>query len=194
MSGAAEHDGGLVSTRFQLLVSVPDLGDDNFDQTVVLVLEHDAEGALGLVLNRPTSTPVEEHLQSLAPSVISPAVFFLGGPVSVGGLLALGRRRLGAPELEHVVAIDGPLVIVDPEALVNGEVDGLDSVRLYTGYSGWSAGQLDAELASGAWHVVSALPDDVLCADPDVLWRSVMRRQGGRLASQSLYPDDLSVN
>ena len=194
MSGATEHGGGVVSTRFQLLVSVPDLGDDNFDQTVVLMIEHDADGALGLVLNRPTSTPVQEHLPALEPLVISPPMFFLGGPVSVGGLLALGRRRLGAGELEHVVAIDGPLVIVDPEALVNGEVDGLDAVRLYTGYSGWSAGQLDAEIASGAWHVVAAMPDDVLCADPEALWRSVMRRQGGRLASQSLYPDDLSVN
>ncbi len=194
MSGAAEHDGGAASTRFQLLVSVPDLGDDNFDQTVVLMIEHDPEGALGLVLNRPTSTPVEDHLPGVAPLVISPPVFFLGGPVAVGGLLALGRRGLGVLEPEHVVAIDGPLVIVDPEALVNDEVEGLDAVRLFTGYSGWSAGQLDAELASGAWHVVTAMPDDVLCADPEALWRSVMRRQGGRLASQSLYPDDLSVN
>jgi len=193
MSGEAIEGDGAASTRFQLLVSVPDLGDENFDQTVVLVLEHDVEGALGLVLNRPTSTPVVEHLPAVAPHVVSPPVFFLGGPVSVGGLLALGRRVLGA-EPQHVAPIDGPLVIVDPEALVNGDVEGVEAVRLYTGYSGWSAGQLDAELASGAWHVVNAMPDDVLCAEPDGLWRSVMRRQGGRLASQSLYPDDLSVN
>jgi putative transcriptional regulator len=188
-----ERDPAATSARFQLLVSAPDLGDDNFDQTVVLVVEHDSEGALGLVLNRPTSTEVGEHLPDLTPLTVSPPVFFMGGPVSIGGLLALGRRQLGA-EGRNVAPIDGPLVMVDPEALVNGEVEGIDAVRLYTGYSGWSAGQLDAELASGAWHVVQALPDDVLCVEPEALWRSVMRRQGGRLASQGLYPDDLSAN
>lgn len=182
-----------VSTRFKLLVSAPDLGDDNFDQTVVLVMEHDTDGALGLVLNRPSGTEVAEHLPDLMPLTVSPRVFFVGGPVSIGGLLALGLRSLDA-ETRNVAPIDGPLVMVDPEALVNGEVEGIDAVRLYTGYSGWSAGQLDAELASGAWHIVRVIPDDVLCIEPEGLWRSVMRRQGGRLASQALYPDDLSAN
>ena len=71
---------------------------------------------------------------------------------------------------------------------------GVDVVRLFTGYSGWGPRQLDAELAAGAWHVIDAMPDDVFCVDPEGLWRSVMRRQGGRLASQGLYPDDVSVN
>jgi putative transcriptional regulator len=124
---------------------------------------------------------------------VSPAVFFVGGPVSIGGLLALGRRRLGA-ELAHAAELPGPLALVDPEALVEGRVEGIDTMRLFTGYSGWAAGQLDAEIAAGAWHVVDAMPDDVLCAEPDALWRTVMRRQDGRLASQGLYPSDPSVN
>ncbi len=177
----------------KLLVSAPDLGDENFDQTVVLLLEHDAEGALGLVLNRPTSSEVSEHLPDWAEMAVSPAFFFFGGPVSVGSLLAIGRHQLGASS-RNVQTLIGPLVIVDPAALITGEVEGLDALRLLTGYSGWSAGQLDAELASGAWHVVSPLPDDVLCSDPDALWRSIMRRQGGKLASQGLYPEDLSAN
>ena len=78
-----------------MLVSIPDLGDDNFDQSVVLVIEHDDEGALGLVLNRPSATPVAEHLPDLVPLLASPAMFFVGGPVAVGGLLALGRRPPG---------------------------------------------------------------------------------------------------
>ena len=80
------------------------------------------------------------------------------------------------------------------EALINGEAGGIDLVRMFTGYSGWAPGQLDAELTSGAWHVVGVMPDDVFTADPDQLWRSIMRRQGGRLAAQGLYPDDISVN
>lgn len=174
-------------------MSIPDLGDANFDRTVVYMVEHDEDGALGVVLNRPSETLVAEHLPNLALPVISPAVFFVGGPVSIGGLLALGRRAVDA-EPAHTSMLSGPIGIIDPEALVSGDVEGIDAVRLFTGYSGWAAGQLDAEVASGAWHVVDAMVDDVLCADPDGLWRSVMRRQGGRAASQGLYPEDPSVN
>ncbi len=181
------------STRFRFLVSVPDMGDDNFDQTVIFMIEHNGDGALGIVVNRPSETQVVEHLPELADSVISPSVFFVGGPVAVGGLLALGRRRLDGHN-DHLTPLAGPLALVDPDALLNGDVDELDTVRVFTGYSGWGSGQLEAELAAGAWHVVEATPDDVLCAEPDSLWRTVMRRQGGRLASQSLYPEDPSVN
>lgn len=188
-------EGGSVrgSTKGRLLVSVPDMGDDNFDRTVVLMLDHDDSGALGVVLNRPSDSRVEEHLPNLSAVVASPAVFFVGGPVSIGGLLALGRVGGEAPE-DHVTPIDGALVAIDPAALVEEAVSGIDLMRLYTGYAGWAPGQLEAELAAGAWHVTRAHPDDVLCSDPESLWRSVMRRQGGKLASQSLYPDDVSAN
>lgn len=182
-----------MTTRHQLLVSVPDLGDDNFDRTVVYMLDHDEDGAMGLVLNRPTSSEVGEHVDGLSTAVSSPGVFFMGGPVSVGGLLALGLRQIGA-DLRHAVVVDGPVVMVEPEALLEGRVGGVDSVRFYTGYSGWSGGQLEGELAAGVWHVVEAMPDDVFCHAPDMLWRTVMRRQGGRLASLGLYPDDPGLN
>lgn len=181
------------STRHRLLVSVPDMGDPNFDQTVVFVVDHDAEGALGVILNRPSETPVADHLPDLDVELASPAVFFVGGPVSIGGLLALGRRTLDG-EPRHVAALSGPLAMLEPDALIEGEVRGVEAVRLFTGYSGWAGGQLDGELAAGAWHVVDATPDDVLCAEPDHLWRRVMRRQGGRLAAQGLYPSDPTVN
>ncbi len=183
----------MSGTAGQLLVSIPDLGDDNFDQAVVLMIEHDEQGALGLVVNSPSATPVAEHLPDLVPLLASPAMFFVGGPVAVGGLLALGRRTL-EQAASHSTEVAGPVVLVEPQALVNGEVAGIDIVRLYTGYSGWAPGQLDAELTSGAWHLLPALPDDVFTSDPEHLWRRVMRRQGGRLAAQGLYPDDLSVN
>ena len=181
------------STRFRFLVSVPDMGDANFDQTVIFMIEHNDAGALGIVVNRPSATDVAEHLPDLTTSVISPPVFFVGGPVAVGGLLALGRRGIDSDD-EHLTPLTGPLALVDPEALIEGAVGGLDSVRVFTGYAGWGSGQLEAELASGAWFVVEATTDDVLCPEPGNLWRTIMRRQGGRLASLSLYPDDPSVN
>ena len=183
----------MSSTAGQLLVSLPDLGDDNFDQTVVLVLEHDEQGALGVVLNRPSGVEVSAHLGHLGRIVASPSMFFVGGPVGVGGRLALGRQRLGAPATKGT-SIVGPVVLVDPRSLLDGELETLDVVRIFSGYSGWAAGQLDAELAAGTWHVASALPDDVFTSEPEHLWRSVMRRQGGRLVAQSLFPDDVSVN
>lgn len=196
MSEPSEDDvdaESFVSAAGKLLVSVPDLGDDNFDRTVVFVIEHDPNGALGLVLNRPSDTMVADHLPQLEDATVSPPVFFVGGPVSVGGLMALGRRRLDAT-LNHAVTVAGPVVMVDPVALVDGEVEGVEALRLFTGYSGWGPGQLDGELEAGVWYLVEAMTDDVLCAEPDVLWRAVMRRQGGKLASQALYPDDLRLN
>jgi putative transcriptional regulator len=90
--------------------------------------------------------------------------------------------------------VRGPVVVVDVERLVEADVDGVDGLRLFSGYSGWGPGQLDGELAAGVWQVVDAGPDDVLCADPGTLWRSILRRQGGRSASLGLFPDDPSVN
>lgn len=180
-------------TAGRLLVSVPDLGDDNFDRTVVLMIEHDDQGALGLVLNRPSGTRVEEHLPDLVDSLASPPLFFIGGPVAVGGLMVLGRRSLDA-ELQGAMTVVGPVVLVDPQALVNGEVSGVEALRMFTGYSGWGPGQLDSELDLGVWSTVDAMADDVLCLDPESLWRTVLRRQGGRLASQALYPEDPTMN
>lgn len=184
---------GAGHTAGRLLVSVPDLGDDNFDRAVVLMIEHDEQGALGLVLNRPSETMVAEHLPDLVDSLASPPLFFIGGPVAVGGLMVLGRRSLDA-ELEGAMTVVGPVVLIDPQALVNGQVNGVEALRLFTGYSGWGAGQLESELDQGVWSTVDAMADDVLCLDPDSLWRNVLKRQGGRLASQALYPEDPTMN
>ena len=94
-----------MTTRHQLLVSVPDLGDENFDRTVVYMLDHDEDGAMGLVLNRPSSSEVDEHLDDLPLPVSSPGVFFMGGPVSVGGLLAKELERV--PEVGDHVVVSG---------------------------------------------------------------------------------------
>lgn len=181
------------STAGMMLVSVPALSDDNFDRTVILMVEHDDNGALGLVLNRPSGTEVVDHLPDLVESVVSPALFFVGGPVAIGGLMALGRRSLSS-EVDGAMEVVGPVVLVDPQALVNGEVRGVEALRLFTGYSGWGPGQLESELELGVWYVVDSLADDVLCLDPGSLWRNVLKRQGGKLASQSFYPEDPSLN
>lgn len=197
-AGSDEVDGsasdqGFVSTAGHLLVSVPGMLDDNFDRTVVFMVEHDTNGALGLVLNRPSTMTVAENLPVVIQEVVTPQVFFVGGPVAVGGLLVLGRRSLDA-EMENATPLSGPIAVVDPEALINNRVRGVEALRVFTGYSGWGPGQLDGEIEMGAWYVFESMVDDVLCVDPDRLWRSVMKRQGGKLAGQSFFPENLNVN
>jgi putative transcriptional regulator len=176
-----EHDMSLAG---RLLVASTMLGDPNFDRSVVFMLQHDDEGALGLVLNRPSASTVHEHLPWLAGSAIDPGVVFVGGPV----------------EPAVAIALEATVSPIRPTALpgvgladVNRREEGCP-LRVYSGYSGWGGGQLEGELAEGAWIVVGAEPGDVFTADPDGLWARVLRRQGGHLGLLSTYPPDPSLN
>jgi putative transcriptional regulator len=180
------------STRNHLLVSVPATGDANFEQTVVYVIDHDGDGAIGVILNRPGEASVPEQLDVGVPEA-SPAVLFEGGPVSPGAMIILGRRRLEG-EGRGIAAVGGAVAVVTAHAVEDRDVAGIDVVRVYSGYAGWAPLQLDAELASGVWVVVDALPDDVFCADPTRLWRAVLSREGGRFAAMARYPSEPGLN
>lgn len=182
-----------------LLVATPLLSDPNFGRTVVLVVEHETSGALGVVLNRPTQVRVAEILESWGDLTTGPQVMFQGGPVAldsalaVGGMLAqddeepLGWRRISAERLGGLglVDLDAP-----PEVLA-GE---LGSLRIFAGYAGWGAGQLESEVEDGSWYVVEAEKTDPFTADPDRLWRDVLRRQPGDLALVATFPEDPTQN
>ncbi len=182
----------MESTRNRLLASVPALGDDNFDRTVVYMIDHDDSGAIGVVLNRSSELEVPEELDVGVP-LATPPVLFQGGPVSPEAVIMLGRRTIGR-EPRGVAAVGGTVAVVAAEAVHSHEVEGLDLLRAYTGYAGWGPLQLEAELEAGVWVVLDALPDDVFSAEPGKLWRSVLARQGGRLAAISRHPDDPAVN
>jgi putative transcriptional regulator len=179
-TGEGTHGGRLV-------VAAQGLVDPNFAHTVVLLIEHDEDGAFGVVLNRPGDVPISEALAPWAALTAEPPVIFTGGPVQPEGVIALGRTHAptGAPEVlggVEVVDLDG-----DP-ALAAAE---LRSVRLFSGYAGWAPGQLEAELADGGWFVVDADPADVVSSDPANLWRAVLARQGGLFVTVS---EDPSLN
>ena len=180
------------STRNHLLVSVPALGDDNFDRTVVYVIDHDDGGAIGVVLNRPSDVDVPEEVDVGTPWA-SPEVLFEGGPVSPEAVILLGRRRLGE-EPKGIASVGGTVAVVAAEAVETREVEGLDLMRAYAGYAGWGPHQLDTELEAGVWVVLDALPDDVFSGEPANLWRAVLSRQGGKLAAISRHPEDPGVN
>lgn len=177
----------------RLLVATPALLDPNFVRTVILVLEHNDDGALGVVVNRSTGVPVGDVLPAWSALTSAPQVLFQGGPVALDSALGLGRA---APDADLIGwrRLRGVLGLIDldtPPELVAGV---LGSLRIFAGYAGWGSGQLESEILEGSWFVVDATPADAFTTAPDGLWRAVLRRQEGELALVSTFPDDPSLN
>jgi putative transcriptional regulator len=195
VAGAMRHTGRMADLRAgHLLVATPMLLDPNFAETVVLLLDADENGALGVVLNRPSTVPVADVLETWADVVAEPEVLFQGGPVSTEGALAVGRLRSldDAPVGFREVTDDLGVIDLDtPVELVDGSLDGM---RIYAGYAGWGAGQLESEIEEGSWYVVPSLPPDCFRGDTVGLWRDVLRRQPGELAWHSTRPVDPDLN
>jgi putative transcriptional regulator len=178
------------SLRGQLLIAGPGLVDPNFWRTVVLVGEHSEEGALGVVLNRSSDTPVEEAVPELAMLAQDMGAVHVGGPVQPSAVVVLAD--FAEPEESRSLVLDSVGFLpseVEPDSL--GE---LRRARVYVGYAGWGPGQLDGELEEGSWIVEPALPDDVFTTDPEGLWSTVLRRKGGPFSVLATMPPDPSQN
>jgi putative transcriptional regulator len=184
----------------RLLVAHPLLGDPNFRRSVVLIVKHGPEGALGLVLNRPSELPAEELVSGLRGLAAAPGVVHLGGPVGASSAICLARlrRRLesGAhgdrPGLGHLFGTVGA-VDLDSDLETLGEA--VDGVRLFAGYAGWGPGQLEEELDQGGWFVLERFDDDIFTRRPSELWKEVLRRQPRQsLAILATFPEDLATN
>ena len=183
---------GFDSLAGRLLVSPPNLADPNFTRTVVLMLIHNPDGALGLILNRASQTAVADLVPQWAPAAAYPGVVHGGGPVEPQAAIALGRFDLTvAPDGWSPVFGDLGTVDLhrDPD-----DVIGIQQLRVFAGYSGWGAGQLEGELTMGGWITVDAEPGDAFDADPATLWERVIRRQRGTVALLAMSPDDLGDN
>lgn len=185
---------GAHRLKGRLLVATPTVGDPNFEGTVVLVLEHSGEGAMGVVLNRPSDIDVAEHLPGWVEVVVSPPVVFLGGPVSPNAALCLARVEAELDQAEGWSALVGRVGTVDLNLDPRQAAPGMAEVRIFAGYAGWGSRQLEAEIADGGWFVVDADPSDALSPLPDDLWREVLRRQSGTVALFAEYPPDPSMN
>jgi len=164
----------------RLLVAAPTLRDPNFERTVVLVIEHGDDGAVGVVLNRPSDAPVSRILPTWDYLAVEPPLVFLGGPVALNGVIGLGRSArghgLGTVDLE-----------ADPDEALAG-------IRVFAGHAGWGPTQLEGEVEAGGWFVVDAMADDAFTVAPETLWPAVLRRQGGALARLANFPDDPNSN
>ena len=190
--GSPDFSPDLASCKRKLLVATPPLTDPNFDRTVVYMLEHTSDGAVGVVLNRPTDEEAPGELHSWTHLMSPPATLFSGGPVDTSALIALAR--LTGPVDDSWSEVAEGLGSIDLTLDPYEVAEGVHALRVFRGYSGWGAQQLDEELAEGAWMVLDAELADVFCMAPADLWRTVLRRQGGRLAWVANAPDDLSAN
>jgi putative transcriptional regulator len=177
----------------RLLVASPAIGDPNFDHTVVLLLDHDPDGALGVVLNRPSDLAADEVLPGWSDLTTRPGVVFSGGPVEQEGIIGLGRRREAAGSGPFQVTV-GSIGVVDLSVEPVDVVGTVDGIRLFAGYAGWGEGQLESELVQGGWWLIDADPDDLLTDEPDALWSRVMKRQPEPLRRWGFYPGDPSLN
>ena len=189
--GSIERESTNVATSFKgkLLVANPELRDPNFYRTVVLLFEHGEEGALGTVLNRPTDELVADHVPAWEDYLAEPPVVFIGGPVR--NEIAVGVAQWSDPpeEWDPLFAQIGFVDLTDPP-----DPDAVpDRIRVYSGYSGWDAGQLEVEMAVDSWFVLDPVVEDVF-GEPENLWARVLKRQPGRLQLYAQYPHDLESN
>ena len=176
----------------RLLVASPSLSDPNFRRAVVLLLEHSDEGALGLVLNRPTPLVAREALPgTLAESMPDDERVYQGGPVQPEAVIVLAD--FADTTLAASVAFDR-VGIVDPDADASRLGEAVRAIRAYGGYAGWGEGQLEQEFAEEAWIDASPASEDVFGDDPDGLWSRVLERKGGAWRLIARMPENPSVN
>lgn len=175
----------------QLLLAGPALWDANFRRTVVLIGQHDDDGAVGVILNRGAGVTVEEAVPPLASIVPVGEQLFFGGPVQPDAAVVVAD--LAEPEHVEILALDS-IGFLGPDVGADA-VGPIRRARVFAGYAGWGPGQLEAELAEeGSWIVEPATPQDVFTDDPEALWSSVLERKGPAFELLRLMPFDPSMN
>jgi putative transcriptional regulator len=178
------------SLRGHLLIAGPTLWDPNFRRTVVLIGHHDDEGAVGVVLNRPLEATVAEAVPPLSPLVPAGEPLFQGGPVQPEAAVVLADFQ--DPDRAGILALD--TIGFLPEEVDADGIEGLRRARVFAGYAGWGAGQLEAEMADSSWHATPAHPGDVFASDPDRLWASAVGRLGPAFRLLRTMPLDPQLN
>lgn len=177
-----------------VLVASVLLSDGVFDSTVVLILDSDGDGALGVILNEISQTPLDAVLPDWVAAVSEPRLLFHGGPVSPNGAICLASPASPdeePPGWRPLFANVGLLHLDTPIEIVSGAYRDL---RIFAGYAGWASGQLQSEIAQGMWHVVPADYPDVFGRRPLDLWRQVLRRQKSEVALFSTWCENPELN
>ena len=185
-----EAGGTEASLRGKLLVASPSLVDPNFARSVVFITEHNDEGTLGIVLNRPSETSVESVVSELA-EIAGGEPVYVGGPVQPEALVLLAEFS-NPDAAAWIVAADVGLASADVD--LDELAASVRRGRVYAGYSGWGPGQLEAEMKVDSWIVEAPLPAELFPEDPATLWSDVLARKGGQYSLIARMPVDPSQN
>ncbi len=167
----------------KILVADRNLRDPHFVGTVIVLIDYDGDGAVGIILNRQSETPVTRVLDGVKEAAGRKDLVFEGGPVEARSVLALTRSRVKLAGAQHLFAdvyailSEGPL----KKTLASGA--GSNLLRFYLGYAGWGPGQLDDEVDAGAWHILKGDANTVFDSDPDSLWDRLIHRASLSVAS-----------
>lgn len=175
----------------RLLIAEPFLADPSFTRTVIVLCEHGPEGTVGFALNRPT----EHTLGDLLPEMYTPLLpVFQGGPVQLDTLHMLHRtpKDLGGSEIYPGIYWGGSYEALQ-EAVLSNSYQPID-LRLFIGYSGWGAGQLEKELQEGSWLVADVSPNLIFETDPDDLWKRAVQSLGVKYAPLLNMPVNPQLN
>ncbi|MGI9586306.1 MAG: YqgE/AlgH family protein [Acidimicrobiia bacterium] len=171
----------------RLAVATPIIASPPFARAVVLILEHDDSGAIGLILNAATDLKVVDHLPELEQQVSEPATVFLGGPVTTEVAVVLARSSTA--EFLQPSGVKG-VGIVD----ILNLPDTVDAMRVFAGYSGWEAQQLESEIEEGAWWIIDPTSDDLFHSNTEGMWERTVRRAPGTIPFHERYPADIGLN
>lgn len=187
-----------------LIAATPAIGDGIFERTVVYLIEHNSDGALGVILNRPLNHQAGELLPRWDEKISEPSMLFDGGPVNAQAVIALGRMAPEGLTNSQAVLDDetGMAFVGNSTQVVTLDLDAdpaltlplLAQTRFFLGYAAWEGGQLEAEIAAGAWFVFDTTAPDVVDPDPETLRDRIFARQRGRHRIFANYPEDASFN
>jgi putative transcriptional regulator len=177
----------------KLLVATPEISEGVFRRSVVLLLHHGEDGAQGIILGQPLATLVSALLPTWSDPVLDDPHAYFGGPVQTDSALGVAALVEGRGDT-GVARLYGDLGLVDLDADPEVVTNQVSAMRVFVGYAGWSAGQLEGEITSGSWFVVDRRPGDVLHEAGPALWSRVLARQPGPLGWLATYPDDPSLN
>jgi putative transcriptional regulator len=180
------------SLKGQLLLDSGQLTGSFFQHTVILICQHDAEGAFGLVLNRATGSNVGEMIVANLPEALKDSPLYLGGPVQPAALSFLHSDQF-LPEA-NVMPNLNLLHALDELVELGGSFSASQRLKVFAGYSGWSPGQLEDEMKRKAWLTFPATLDLVFNTDPQQLWPLILKQKGPQYRLLSQMPDDLSLN
>ncbi len=176
----------------QLLLDSGQLNGSFFQRTVLLVCQHDAEGAFGLVLNRSSGNKLGEMVVADLPEQLKEQPLFLGGPVQLSALSFLHSDNF-LPEASVMPNLDLGHSL-DSLVEIGESFSPTKKVKMFRGYAGWSPGQLEDEMKREAWVTHPASLELVFDADPEQLWRDILREKGIKYRLQADMPDDVSLN